>query len=182
MKMVRYVIFGVLLTAALAWIGASLLTWLVRQSNAEIAPPAFAEAWTIACEIADCTGIDPPRVQLMWNHAYRGGYNGDGVIHFNPMYPKDGTEMKATLVHEMLHYLTYQKGGIDYASQKDICDSENYSYTHVNAWLETIGREDLKIEQWWADQDGHRGYWKCIPWYPGYADFVVSEPEFQRGG
>lgn len=146
-------------------------------------PDVFDEAWHVACDISDysCEGVDQPSVQLMWHHAWRGGYDGDGVVHINLYYPKDRIEFMATLVHEYLHHIHYVQGDISYESQKDICDSEDHSYTRVNAWLATIKRPDLQIHNWWESQEGHRGYWKCLPWYPGIPDFVIGEPSFELG-
>lgn len=155
-----------------------------HKAYAEVqAPDIFNEAWDIACAISEysCDGVDAPEVKLMWHHAYLGGFNGDGTVHINLFFPRTRLALMSTTIHEMLHYISYWSGPYnDYTSQRDICDSENYSYTKVNEWLETINRADLQIHNWWEDQPGHRGYWKCLPWYPGFKDFVIGEPEFGK--
>lgn len=165
---------------------AALVLCVAAWADLPIDPDtdAVQEAWEIVCTIQDkysCDDVDPPVVRLMDDPAWKGGYSLEGEAHINLGYARDDLEGVAFRVHEMLHHLDFTVGGTSVRSQKQLCDSENFAYTNVNRWLEQEGREDLQIHKWWESQEGHRGYWRCLPWYPGIDDFVVSEPSFGPG-
>ena len=137
-----------ILAIILAIVGAYL------DATAQRTPSYVQDAFNIACEISryTCKDIRPPNVYYAYMPTAWGLYvGGDSVFISTALEPYIDEDIfgRATLLHEMVHYLqTVEDGqgaviyGIDHW-----CAVEGEAYVVENTWLSRIGRNDL-IRVW----------------------------------
>jgi hypothetical protein len=146
-----------------------------RTPNDGIAPIVLGQernfrekykAWFQACDYSpySCIGINPPRV--ITKHMRRGllgQYRGGGSVLINRKLR--GQKLNEVLMHEMIHYLQVQVGGLKVpGAAEPICRAEEEAFTLVDKWLREHGYADLQVgPKWW------RPYGHCHEFYkPDY--------------
>lgn len=113
--------------------------------------------WSWACQLVrdsdtgSCVGLLAPKVQYEeMRYGLRGYYDAGDTIFINRQLRK-GVDVRATLIHEMIHYIHVQNGTIPLPGPaKEVCWSENEAFTLVDLWLVTIGRPDKQRGDWWG--------------------------------
>lgn len=125
-------------------------------------------SWIEACELTGypCSEIQIPTVVYEPMRKYLHGWYGGGLkVYVNEtLY---GTQRRATIIHEMVHYLHAAQGIINVPGwSKEICWSENEAFTLVDKWWVSIGwPEKQRGPYWW------RPYTHCWPYYHDQFDF-----------
>ncbi len=131
------------------------------------------KAWFQACDYTDysCIGVKVPKVVSEYmRYSLLGYYDGGGTVYVNRRLR--GQELNEVLMHEMVHYLQKQVGGLRVPGYAEpICHAENEAFAVVDLWLKDHGYEDLmRGPRWWVP------YRHCYPWYnPDY------KPRVKRG-
>lgn len=118
--------------------------------------------WQMACEqtLYSCSEHEMPKV--VYEYTRRGLYGyyegGDTVFVSSRL---TGMQLKATVIHEMIHYLHVQEDLITVPGfAEPICWSENEAFTKVDNWLEQQGYGWMKRgPNWWEP------YTHCWPYY-----------------
>lgn len=127
------------------------------------------KAWFAACDYTSysCIGVKPPKVVTkVMRRGLLGVYRGGDTIEINRSLR--GTELHATLMHEMVHYLQVQKGGLVVPGPaKPICEAEAEAFKVVDQWLSDHGYSDLtRGPDWW------RPYAHCRPFYGSSISYI----------
>ena len=119
-------------------------------------------SWINACEYArySCIDVDLPKVQYKkMRRGLLGYYDGTDTIYIRAGL--SGDERREVLMHEMVHYLQKQVGGLRVPGPaKEICTAEEEAFTTVDEWLKDSGLDNLIVgPNWW------RPYAHCHPYY-----------------
>ena len=119
-------------------------------------------SWINACEYTQysCLEVELPKVKYEgMSKTLLGYYDGSDTIYINSRL--NGIARREVLMHEMVHYLQKQVGGLRVPGPaKEICEAEEEAFTVVDQWLEDQDREDLMVgPNWW------RPYAHCHPYY-----------------
>jgi hypothetical protein len=119
-------------------------------------------SWIAACEYTpySCIDVDLPKVTYKaLREGLYGYYDGSDTIYIRQGLM--GMTRKEVLMHEMVHYLQVQKGGLEIPGYAEpICRAENEAFTVVDEWLIDKGYRHMVVgPTWW------RPYKHCYPWY-----------------
>ncbi len=130
------------------------------------------KAWFQACDYSPypCLGIGVPAVVQKWMpYSLLGYYDGSGTVFVNRRLK--GQRLNAVLMHEMVHYLQVQAGGLEVPGYaKPICRAEEEAFGIVDEWLIDHSYADLiRGDEWW------RPYSHCWEWYKPNA--VADDPD-----
>ncbi len=120
------------------------------------------KAWFQACDYTpySCIGVKVPKVVAKYmRRGMLGQYDGSDTVFVNRTLR--GQRLNEVLMHEMIHYLQKQVGGLVVPGlAKDICAAEEEAFTTVDRWLLDHGYKDLMIgPRWWEP------YSWCHEWY-----------------
>jgi hypothetical protein len=118
--------------------------------------------WTVACGITpySCVGVQTPKMKrVAMRPGLLGFYDGSDTVYVNMNL--NGIDLKEVLVHEMVHYLQVQVGGLKVPGRPEpICRAEEEAFTLVDKWLIKIGYKNMVVgPDWW------RPYVHCWPYY-----------------
>jgi hypothetical protein len=121
------------------------------------------DTWISVCLNLDqysCIMLAVPKVEYkVMRRGLLGYFDGSDTVYVNKTLK--GDKRRATLYHEMVHYLQHERGGLQVPGPAEpICRAEAEAFKETDEWLEAIGRRDLKRgPKWW------RPYRHCYPWY-----------------
>lgn len=165
----RKIIYALLLSLSL---GASADT-AVAERIANEAPPLTVyevayvskmkyEMWMEACFYSQyvCANVNVPNVKFeKMRKGLLGYYNGTDTIYIR--YGLTGVRLKEVLMHEMIHYIQKQVGGLIVPGPAEqICHAENEAFGLVDQWL--IDNRILWLvvgKNWW------KPYTHCWKYY-----------------
>lgn len=127
------------------------------------------KAWFQTCDYTpySCIGVKVPKVVTEWmRYGLLGYYNGTDTVYINRRLR--GQQLNEVLMHEMVHYLQVQRGGLDVPGYSvDICRAEEEAFSITDQWLIDHGYADLiRGEEWWQP---YRHCWKFYK--PGWIDY-----------
>ncbi len=130
------------------------------------------KAWFQACDYTDysCIGIKVPKVvSEHMRYGLLGYYDGGDTVYVNRTLK--GQRLNEVLMHEMIHYLQVQAGGLIVPGPaKEICEAENEAFTQVDKWLVDHGYADLVAGPLWWRPYGH-----CYQWFdPNWRPYTYS--------
>lgn len=131
--------------------------------------PAKYKAWFQACDYSpySCIGIKVPKVVTQWmRYQLLGYYDGSDTVFINRRLR--GQRLNEVLMHEMIHYLQVQVGGLSVPGYAEpICRAEEEAFFLVDMWLADHSYSDLmRGPDWW------RPYNHCWRFYnPQWVDY-----------
>ena len=143
-----------------------LLIGSAGAANASSNQHSRYEMWLEACLTSQysCQGVSVPKVKYeSMRKGLYGYYDGGDTVYVNrKVY---GLQRRATMYHEMIHYLqTVVGGAIVPGPAKAICKMEAEAFKLTDAWFVRQDRADLQSgANWW------RPYRHCHRYYnPGW--------------
>ena len=147
-----------------------IISLLMGAGSVQGAEETFVDkyyAWEYACTLQQefsCIGVTPPKIMLKdMGPDQHGLFKGGTTVYINPTTREPGSELyRATLVHEMVHYLDFKKGELFFGpwNVREVCRSENLAFAMSDAYLDMVGQPSFKRgATWW------KKYWHCEPQY-----------------
>ena len=127
------------------------------------------KAWFQACDYTpySCIGVKVPHVVTEWmRYGLLGYYDGTDIVYVNRRLK--GQRLNEVLMHEMIHYLQVQRGGLEVPGYAEpICNAEEEAFFLVDMWLADHSYSDLmRGPEWW------RPYYHCYAFYnPAYEEW-----------
>ena len=121
------------------------------------------DMWIEACfRVArlHCGTMAPPKVKFeRMRRGLYGYYDGGDTVFVNKSI--NSLQKRATLLHEMIHYIQSKVGGLPVPGPaKLICAAEEEAFRLTDQWLIDIGFPDkVRGPNWW------RPYTHCYKWY-----------------
>ena len=155
----------------------SALTTSADSGDTDVYETAYVnkhkyEMWFEACDYTPytCVGVPVPKVVLEeMRPGLLGQYRGGDTVYIRKGLT--GVRLKEVLLHEMIHYLQKQVGGLTVPGPaKEICAAEEEAFTQTDKWLIDNGYDFLVVgKNWW------KPYSHCWQWYdpkwPSYSAF-----------
>jgi len=108
--------------------------------------------WLVACEFTPykCSGTKLPKVVYQGMASNLNGYyRGTDTIYINRTLV--GYQRRATMLHEMIHYLQAKVGGQRVPGPaEEICKAEAEAFAVTDHWWKSIGRGyKARGPKWW---------------------------------
>lgn len=133
------------------------------------------QAFLNACQYTpySCIKVPVPEVKYVrMQPGLLGYYDGGDTVYIKR--GMRGIRRKAVLMHESVHYLQTQVGGLrvpGYA--KEICRAEEEAFAAVDNWLIDTKRDSYKVgSKWWVP------YKHCRQWYdPKWPKYSEEDTE-----
>lgn len=122
------------------------------------------DTWLEVCEYThySCTNVDVPKVKYKWmGRGLLGQYKGGDTVDINRSV--SWSQKRATLYHEMIHYLQAKVGGLRVPGPaKEICEAEAEAFAEGDKRWERMGQSHKKRgPDWW------KPYRHCRRFYGG---------------
>lgn len=144
MKKLLVLIAALMATTATAGSPGSHVQYVAQKMRYDI--------WIEACLYTkyDCTGVAVPKVQFKkLRQGLYGYYDGSDTVYVSSAVSR--LQKKATLYHEMIHYLQVQKGGLRVPGPaKEICAAEAEAFAEGDKRWDRLGKPSKKRgPNWW---------------------------------
>jgi hypothetical protein len=146
-------------------LGLTLITVLLGQyalaGPGERLAKLKYDMWLEACLYTrySCEGVPVPKIKYEgMRQGLYGYYDGGDTVFVNKNLW--GSQRRATLFHEMVHYLQAKVGGLRVPGPSyDICMAEDEAFSETDDWWDRVGMPGKKRGNWWGP---YRHCWQYI--------------------